>query len=190
MKVLGRICSFIISCLSESLSSLLWNLHKYYSQFSDCIQTRISQLRQPIEKDLKVFTTVPPHHMLVPSPAFYMLTEAPLWSQLSSGLCQDLQMEWCQFLVNQTVGGKDPSVRFRAFLSCDSNPAAHIVPAPLYFLFPSQDSLQVSQEVWGGSERSLSSCTGRTWKPLQQHDLGHLGPKLSRSPHPTIYPQC
>lgn len=40
---------------TESLSSLLWNLHKYYSQFSDCIQTRISQLRQPIEKELKVY---------------------------------------------------------------------------------------------------------------------------------------
>uniref|UniRef100_A0A3Q3NKD3 Midasin n=1 Tax=Labrus bergylta TaxID=56723 RepID=A0A3Q3NKD3_9LABR len=37
----------------KSLSSLLWNLHKYYSQFSDCVQTRISQLRQPIEKELK-----------------------------------------------------------------------------------------------------------------------------------------
>uniref|UniRef100_A0A3Q4BJ07 Midasin n=1 Tax=Mola mola TaxID=94237 RepID=A0A3Q4BJ07_MOLML len=42
----------------ESLSSLLWNLHKYYSQFSDCIQTRISQLRQPIEKELKDFVKI------------------------------------------------------------------------------------------------------------------------------------
>ncbi|XP_069561962.1 midasin [Brachyistius frenatus] len=42
----------------ESLSSLLWNLHRYYSQFSDCIQTRISQLRQPIEKELKDFVKI------------------------------------------------------------------------------------------------------------------------------------
>ncbi|TKS75776.1 Midasin MIDAS-containing protein [Collichthys lucidus] len=41
-----------------SLSSLLWNLHKYYSQFSECIQTRISQLRQPIEKELKDFVKI------------------------------------------------------------------------------------------------------------------------------------
>lgn len=42
----------------ESLSSLLWNLHKYYSQFSDCIQTKLSQLRQPIEKELKDFVKI------------------------------------------------------------------------------------------------------------------------------------
>ncbi|XP_059212052.1 midasin [Centropristis striata] len=42
----------------EPLSSLFWNLHKYYSQFSDCIQTRISQLRQPIEKELKDFVKI------------------------------------------------------------------------------------------------------------------------------------
>ncbi|XP_032398227.1 midasin [Etheostoma spectabile] len=42
----------------ESLSSLFWNLHKYYSQFSDCIHTRISQLRAPIEKELKDFVKI------------------------------------------------------------------------------------------------------------------------------------
>ncbi|XP_062266826.1 midasin [Platichthys flesus] len=42
----------------ESLSSLLWNLHKYYSQFSECIQTKVSQLRQPIEKELKDFVKI------------------------------------------------------------------------------------------------------------------------------------
>ncbi|KAK2856665.1 hypothetical protein Q5P01_005400 [Channa striata] len=42
----------------ESLSSLLWNLHKYYCQFSDCIQTKINQLRQPIEKELKDFVKI------------------------------------------------------------------------------------------------------------------------------------
>lgn len=39
---------------AESLASLLWNLHQYYSQFSDCVQSRVAQLRQPIEKELKV----------------------------------------------------------------------------------------------------------------------------------------
>ncbi|KAM4633655.1 midasin [Polymixia lowei] len=42
----------------ESLSSLLWNLHIYYSQFSECIQTKISQLRKPIEKELKDFVKI------------------------------------------------------------------------------------------------------------------------------------
>ncbi|XP_041660686.1 midasin isoform X2 [Cheilinus undulatus] len=42
----------------EVLSSLLWNLHKYYSQFSECIQSRITQLRQPIEKELKDFVKI------------------------------------------------------------------------------------------------------------------------------------
>lgn len=45
-------------CFPESLSGLLWNLHRYYSQFSDCVQARISQLRQPIEKELKVLLGV------------------------------------------------------------------------------------------------------------------------------------
>lgn len=52
----------------------------------------------------------------------YMLSDASVWSQLlSSGFCQDLQMEWCQFLVNQTVCGEGPSVRslLCAFMSCD-----------------------------------------------------------------------
>ncbi|XP_034006274.1 midasin isoform X1 [Trematomus bernacchii] len=42
----------------EPLSSLLWNLHKYYSQFSDGIQTKITSLRQPIEKELKDFVKI------------------------------------------------------------------------------------------------------------------------------------
>ncbi|XP_077408316.1 midasin isoform X2 [Vanacampus margaritifer] len=42
----------------DTLSNLLWNLHKYYSQFSDCIQNKIRQLRQPIEKDLKDFVKI------------------------------------------------------------------------------------------------------------------------------------
>nr|XP_057921265.1 midasin [Doryrhamphus excisus] len=40
------------------LCHLLWNLHKYYSQFSDCINTKILQLRQPIEKELKDFVKI------------------------------------------------------------------------------------------------------------------------------------
>ncbi|KAK6297294.1 hypothetical protein J4Q44_G00318770 [Coregonus suidteri] len=42
----------------EPLCSLLWNLHKYYSQFSECIQTKVTQLRQPIEKELKDFVKI------------------------------------------------------------------------------------------------------------------------------------
>ncbi|XP_061609171.1 midasin isoform X3 [Phyllopteryx taeniolatus] len=41
-----------------ALSHLLWNLHKYYSQFSDCIQNKVRELRQPIEKDLKDFVKI------------------------------------------------------------------------------------------------------------------------------------
>ncbi|XP_053499982.1 midasin [Ictalurus furcatus] len=41
-----------------SLCSLLWNLHKYYTQFSDSIQARITQLRAPIEKELKDFVRI------------------------------------------------------------------------------------------------------------------------------------
>ncbi|KAM9495289.1 midasin [Clarias gariepinus] len=41
-----------------SLCSLLWNLHKYYSQFSDSIQARVTQLRAPIEKELKDFVKI------------------------------------------------------------------------------------------------------------------------------------
>ncbi|CAB1342786.1 unnamed protein product [Coregonus sp. 'balchen'] len=42
----------------EPLCHLLWNLHKYYSQFSECIQTKVTQLRQPIEKELKDFVKI------------------------------------------------------------------------------------------------------------------------------------
>uniref|UniRef100_A0AAZ3S0A1 Midasin n=1 Tax=Oncorhynchus tshawytscha TaxID=74940 RepID=A0AAZ3S0A1_ONCTS len=42
----------------ETLCSLLWNLHKYYTQFSECIQTKVTQLRQPIEKELKDFVKI------------------------------------------------------------------------------------------------------------------------------------
>uniref|UniRef100_A0A3Q1FB83 Midasin AAA ATPase 1 n=1 Tax=Acanthochromis polyacanthus TaxID=80966 RepID=A0A3Q1FB83_9TELE len=42
----------------ENLSNLLWNLHKYYNQFSECIQAKITQLRQPIEKELKDFVKI------------------------------------------------------------------------------------------------------------------------------------
>lgn len=43
-------------CLSlpDILCSILWNLYNYYKQFSECVETRITELRQPIEKELKV----------------------------------------------------------------------------------------------------------------------------------------
>ncbi|XP_035384712.1 midasin isoform X1 [Electrophorus electricus] len=40
------------------LCSLLWNLHKYYAQFSESVQSRITQLRTPIEKELKDFVKI------------------------------------------------------------------------------------------------------------------------------------
>ncbi|KAM4713456.1 midasin isoform 2-T2 [Anableps anableps] len=42
----------------ETLSKLLWNLHKYYSQFSESVQAKMVQLRQPIEKELKDFIKI------------------------------------------------------------------------------------------------------------------------------------
>lgn len=40
--------------LTDILCSILWNLYNYYKQFSECVETRITELRQPIEKELKV----------------------------------------------------------------------------------------------------------------------------------------
>ncbi|XP_066547692.1 midasin isoform X2 [Amia ocellicauda] len=42
----------------ESLCSLLWNLYNYYMQFSESVQSKISELRQPIEKELKDFVKI------------------------------------------------------------------------------------------------------------------------------------
>ncbi|XP_069462584.1 midasin isoform X2 [Ambystoma mexicanum] len=42
----------------DSLCSVLWNLYHYYAQFSECIQTRITLLRQPLEKELKDFVKI------------------------------------------------------------------------------------------------------------------------------------
>ncbi|TRZ01341.1 hypothetical protein DNTS_001208 [Danionella cerebrum] len=42
----------------DSLCCLLWNLYKYYSQFSESIQSKITQLRTPIEKELKDFVKI------------------------------------------------------------------------------------------------------------------------------------
>lgn len=36
------------------LCNVLWNLYNYYKQFSESVQTRLTELRQPIEKELKV----------------------------------------------------------------------------------------------------------------------------------------
>uniref|UniRef100_A0AAR2K636 Midasin n=1 Tax=Pygocentrus nattereri TaxID=42514 RepID=A0AAR2K636_PYGNA len=41
-----------------SLCSLLWNLHKYYAQFSESVKSKMSQLRTPIEKELKDFVKI------------------------------------------------------------------------------------------------------------------------------------
>ncbi|NWZ60294.1 MDN1 protein, partial [Haliaeetus albicilla] len=42
----------------DILCSILWNLYNYYKQFSECIEARITELRQPIEKELKEFVKI------------------------------------------------------------------------------------------------------------------------------------
>ncbi|NXE72930.1 MDN1 protein, partial [Cochlearius cochlearius] len=42
----------------DVLCSILWNLYNYYKQFSECVEARISELRQPIEKELKEFVKI------------------------------------------------------------------------------------------------------------------------------------
>ncbi|KAM9018411.1 midasin isoform 3-T4 [Ara ararauna] len=42
----------------DILCSILWNLYNYYRQFSECVQARIAELRQPIEKELKDFVKI------------------------------------------------------------------------------------------------------------------------------------
>ncbi|XP_067386141.1 midasin isoform X2 [Emydura macquarii macquarii] len=42
----------------DMLCSILWNLYNYYKQFSDCVQAKITELRQPIEKELKEFVKI------------------------------------------------------------------------------------------------------------------------------------
>ncbi|NXX88474.1 MDN1 protein, partial [Centropus bengalensis] len=42
----------------DILCSILWNLHNYYKQFSECVEARITELRQPIEKELKEFVKI------------------------------------------------------------------------------------------------------------------------------------
>lgn len=88
---------------------------------------------------------------------------------LSSGLCQDLQVERCQFLVHQAVSEQDPSVRHHHVLFlCLSCPVTNMV---LFIVF-SQDTLQVCQEVSGGSEWSECSSSGGAGK---QRQLGQRG---------------
>ncbi|NXY90027.1 MDN1 protein, partial [Alcedo cyanopectus] len=42
----------------DVLCSILWNLYHYYKQFSECVGARITELRQPIEKELKEFVKI------------------------------------------------------------------------------------------------------------------------------------
>ncbi|XP_010287688.1 PREDICTED: midasin, partial [Phaethon lepturus] len=42
----------------DVLCSILWNLYNYYKQFSECVEVRIAELRQPIEKELKEFVKI------------------------------------------------------------------------------------------------------------------------------------
>uniref|UniRef100_A0A9J8BXI4 Midasin n=1 Tax=Cyprinus carpio carpio TaxID=630221 RepID=A0A9J8BXI4_CYPCA len=59
--LLGFHCHVLLAPKQEghdSLCSLLWNLYKYYTQFSESIQAKITQLRSPIEKELKDFVKI------------------------------------------------------------------------------------------------------------------------------------
>eukprot|EP00062_Callorhinchus_milii_P017796 gi/632970574/ref/XP_007901724.1/ PREDICTED: midasin [Callorhinchus milii] len=42
----------------DSLCSILWNLYIYYKQFSESVQAKLTELRHPIEKDLKDFVKI------------------------------------------------------------------------------------------------------------------------------------
>uniref|UniRef100_A0A663LN04 Midasin n=1 Tax=Athene cunicularia TaxID=194338 RepID=A0A663LN04_ATHCN len=42
----------------DILCSILWNLYNYYKQFSESVEGRITELRQPIEKELKEFVKI------------------------------------------------------------------------------------------------------------------------------------
>ncbi|NXD83342.1 MDN1 protein, partial [Halcyon senegalensis] len=42
----------------DVLCSILWNLYNYYKQFSECVEAKITELRQPIEKELKEFVKI------------------------------------------------------------------------------------------------------------------------------------
>ncbi|XP_061479315.1 midasin isoform X2 [Rhineura floridana] len=43
---------------NDTLCNVLWNLYNYYKQFSECVQTRLTELRNPIEKELKEFVKI------------------------------------------------------------------------------------------------------------------------------------
>ncbi|KAL8186257.1 UNVERIFIED_CONTAM: hypothetical protein K2H54_066664, partial [Gekko kuhli] len=43
---------------NDTLRNVLWNLYHYYKQFSECVQTKLTELRQPIEKELKEFVKI------------------------------------------------------------------------------------------------------------------------------------
>ncbi|XP_043542624.1 midasin isoform X1 [Chiloscyllium plagiosum] len=42
----------------DDLCSLLWNLYNYYNQFSESVRVKITELRHPIEKELKDFVKI------------------------------------------------------------------------------------------------------------------------------------
>ncbi|XP_048350337.1 midasin isoform X2 [Sphaerodactylus townsendi] len=43
---------------NDMLCNVLWNVYHYYKQFSECVQARLTELRQPIEKELKEFVKI------------------------------------------------------------------------------------------------------------------------------------
>uniref|UniRef100_A0A8D0DW25 Midasin n=1 Tax=Salvator merianae TaxID=96440 RepID=A0A8D0DW25_SALMN len=43
---------------NDLLCNILWNLYNYYKQFSESVQARLTELRHPIEKELKEFVKI------------------------------------------------------------------------------------------------------------------------------------
>lgn len=53
-----HVCNLETSESRDELLSILWNTHKYYAQFADVVNAKISSLKSPIEKKLKDFVKI------------------------------------------------------------------------------------------------------------------------------------
>uniref|UniRef100_A0A8D2KWR3 Midasin n=1 Tax=Varanus komodoensis TaxID=61221 RepID=A0A8D2KWR3_VARKO len=49
---------FFFLLLSDMLCNVLWNLYNYYKQFSESVHAKLTELRHPIEKELKEFVKI------------------------------------------------------------------------------------------------------------------------------------
>uniref|UniRef100_A0A8D2PY94 Midasin n=1 Tax=Varanus komodoensis TaxID=61221 RepID=A0A8D2PY94_VARKO len=59
LKGRGEISEFFFFLLlSDMLCNVLWNLYNYYKQFSESVHAKLTELRHPIEKELKEFVKI------------------------------------------------------------------------------------------------------------------------------------